>query len=700
MKKFIYFIFLIFLFLLGCKSSKLSDAEIIKNIADSIEIVQETSENLMFPTSFQYADEIIDAQWFSYDDETITNTGTVKCSSEQKLVTVYVVLTLNNESMEKYFDIIVLPLPSDDIVNNIFSLLEIPTSTASDILLKNYIKYDDKIYKISWESSDDNILTKTGKITYNIVDKDVTLTAKLLFNDIEYTKTYSILIEAFDTTDMANYLESLSFPTVITDNLQFDTSITINDMDYEILWSSSNTEALNNNGIIGICLANINVDLLVSISIGNVILEKNFNLAISKTNNELLSSIIQKKISIPKVISNDIFLPTNLGYNLVGKWTSSNTSVISDEGIINSSLNATTKVTLTIFLNLGGENMTINYNTVVQPLKHFIMNNTFNGQKENLTVNDEGKLVLTEGKLQGTYFSEEIITHDFQELVPTWCSTSSKYATCELQISVKVNGTFSDYISYKPWGFGLNNGLKTQTNNLVKLVEDEMKILNNKSANAIKFKLILNRETTSTASPEVSLITFALNSVNYTYDFDKTLLKNYVYYDVPKLYQHDVPSIGNSICSPTSCTMLLKYKGYDFINQENFKYEHEYIARTAYDHSNSIFGNWVYNCVTMSAFGERAYVKRFFNTNEFLYSLQTIGPMAASIKGTVYYYSLTTNSNSQYTTGGHLLVVTGYEITDTETYIYINDPNVKGTAIKMTLNNFLNVWRNISYIIE
>ena len=40
------------------------------------------------------------------------------------------------------------------------------------------------------------------------------------------------------------------------------------------------------------------------------------------------------------------------------------------------------------------------------------------------------------------------------------------------------------------------------------------------------------------------------------------------------------------------------------------------------------------------------------------------------------------------------------EITDNETYIYINDPNVNGVAIKMTLADYLNVWRNVSYIIE
>ena len=144
--------------------------------------------------------------------------------------------------------------------------------------------------------------------------------------------------------------------------------------------------------------------------------------------------------------------------------------------------------------------------------------------------------------------------------------------------------------------------------------------------------------------------------------------------------------------------MLLKYKGYNFTDKNPL--EHEYLASIFYDYGNKIYGNWVFNCVGMSSYGERAYVKRFFSVNEFLYSLQEVGPMAASIKGTVKYYSLTQNNSSSYTSAGHLLVVTGYEITPSATYIFINDPNVSGVAIRMTLPDFLNIWRNVSYIIE
>ena len=74
--------------------------------------------------------------------------------------------------------------------------------------------------------------------------------------------------------------------------------------------------------------------------------------------------------------------------------------------------------------------------------------------------------------------------------------------------------------------------------------------------------------------------------------------------------------------------------------------------------------------------------------------------MAASIKGTVKYVKVATGESGSYTSGGHLLVVTGYEILDDQTYIYINDPAVKTVATRMTIEDFLTIWRNVSYIID
>lgn len=699
MKK-IFFIILTFLFLTGCNNpkNKESDYEILQKVADNINFDEEVSSNLELKSSFQYNNLTIYAEWISEDQEILSNDGQIFQSSEEYLITLTVNLSLNDETLQKTFDLIILPLDSESYANKILDLINIPSEIDNHISLDNFIKYEGVYYKISWKSSNEEVMDSRGKIVYSLDSRNITLSATINYDGSIYTKNFPIRVKPFDTSDMINYLNDLNIPTELENSLNLTSKVTINGKDYTLEWKSSNENVLDNNGNLGICLNDENISLSVLISIDEVSIEKTFSISIKQTSPENIIDMISSEITVPSVISDNIFLPTNINNLIKGTWTSGDESIISSAGIVNKTIEDPLNTTLTFNFTIGEQTMAINYNVNIYPVKHFIMDSVFDGNKENLVLNDKGQLILENNKLEGTYYSNEIECHTFSEVVATWCAISSKTSTCELFVSLKVNGTYSDYITYGEWGLGLQNGSTDQTNSLIKLADDEVKVLNNKYANAIKYKIILKRKSVNNDSPIVSLITFALNLTNYNYDFSSELLKKSVKYDVPELYQHDVPTIGNSICSITSSTMLLKYKGYSF--KEFNALEHEYMASLLRDYGNNIYGNWVFNCVGMSAFGERAYVKRFFNTNEFLYSIQEIGPMAASIKGTVKYFNMKTQSNGSYTSAGHLLVVTGYEITESVTYIFINDPNVNGVSIRMTLPDFLNIWRNVSYIIE
>ena len=100
-------------------------------------------------------------------------------------------------------------------------------------------------------------------------------------------------------------------------------------------------------------------------------------------------------------------------------------------------------------------------------------------------------------------------------------------------------------------------------------------------------------------------------------------------YAVPKLNQNVVPSIGSLICSPTSVTMLLKYRGKDFKSYDT--YEHRYIAGLAKDHKANIYGNWSFNTALISAYGFNAYVKRMTSFNELKHHLHYVA-FAVSVK--------------------------------------------------------------------
>ena len=322
--------------------------------------------------------------------------------------------------------------------------------------------------------------------------------------------------------------------------------------------------------------------------------------------------------------------------------------------------------------------------------EHMFIDRTFEANKTSTHV-ENGKLVLDKNALQGTYETDVIETKDFTECVASFAAITSTTATCEIMVSLRVNNTWSKYFSYGEWGLGLKNKTTDSKDAIVKMVADEIKTID-KAADAFKLKIVLKRTSSNVESPIVSLIALALNFSNYSYPVSIASLPNEVKYDIYNLHQNDVPVIGNSICSATSSTMLLNYKGHSF--EGLAAYQHEYMAYIVKDYGADIFGNWSYNTIAMGAYGEDAYVKRFYSLEELMYHLATVGPVAASVKGQVI------NNVRNYNTAGHLLVVSGYKIENGAVTFYIKDPNVNSQNVVMTSQNFENIYRFVSYIVE
>lgn len=691
--------FLLLFCLVGCtKDNPTNYEQILNEFVNSLSIPEELDHNLDLKSSYEYQGYNIEAIWTSSDSDFLTNSGVINQDDEDNFVSLSLELKLNDISIYHTYDITILAIDNSVIANEILDLINIPNEITNNISLVDVVNYKDKNYHVSWGSSNEDIISSDGKIKYFDSDQNVILTARISYNKIKYTREFKVVLKAFDTTDMKQYLNSLNIPKELNENISLDTKYINNNITYSVTWESSSKDILSNEGIMGKVYVDTDITLVCTISIDNIKIQRTFNVTVLKQSFEQLINSIIEETKIQAIITNNIFLPLTINDIVNCEWKSSNQEVITNEGIINTNISSPTAVTLSAVFSIGENIMTKEYNTIVSPIKHLYKTNKFEGTLNNIKVNDLGKLVLEDNATEGTFISEEYEHSGFYEAVATWNAITSQNATCELEVSIKVGDKFSDYVSYGIWGLGLKNKCVDQSNSLIKLNDDEIKVLNNKTATGFRYKITLRRNNIATASPIVSLVSVAFNIKDYNYDVDNALIGSGVQYDVPKLYQHDVPTIGNSICSITSSTMLLKYKGHDFSNIN--KLEHEYIAGLFKDYGNDIFGNWVYNCVGMGSYGEISYVKRFFSTNEFLYSLQEVGPMAASIAGSVNYTKIANNEKGSYKTNGHLIVVTGFEIIDGNTNIYINDPNVNGVAVKMTLSDFLNVWRNVSYIVE
>ena len=468
--------------------------------------------------------------------------------------------------------------------------------------------------------------------------------------------------------------------------------------DIEITWSSSRISSLTKDGIVNRSEEDVTVLLTGTFAYNGIKVQKYFDILIKGwTDKEKVERVIND-INFNDDLSFDLILSDSLGYGTNAEWLSSNTSVLTNDGKYTYDENVST-ITLKVIVSLGSESMSKEFILNVMPKEeakkdHLVIKRaeSFESSKFNNVELKEGVLVLSAGFTEGSYESETIETLSFTSLVASWAAVSSTTSTVELFVSARVNGVWSDYISYKEWGLGLQNACYDQTNSLIKLSTDEVMVLNSKKADAIKFKVVLR--TTTNTTPKLSLVSFALEVPGYTYPVDISKYPTSVIHSVPKLYQQVVPTIGNSICSATSSTMLLKYKGEDFSSFDS-EYEHRYIAGIVRDYGNKIYGNWVYNTVAMSAYGYDSYVARFYSINELVEHLATVGPCALSVKGQM------NSDKKNYYTNGHLIVAIGYEIdTNGNITIVCNDPNVSSVECRYSLTVMNNTWRNIAYVIE
>lgn len=509
-------------------------------------------------------------------------------------------------------------------------------------------------------------------------------------------KMVSEIVPILQATDKINaVIASLVLPEMTSQNLV----LPIEQDGVTITWRSNKSYIMTSDGIISKTSANRKVELEATFTFREVEVKQTYAITVLAYTTEEKLQLVMDTFTFPQKVYQDLVLYANLSYHVQAIYTSNQPSVCTNEGKIIRQ-NEEVEVELHILLMLEGESLDkVFYFTVAakeeNDKRHQILIRTDAidvSEISELEVHNQ-RLRLQTGQLIGKYVSPVVETEAFTSLVASWSAITSPYATVELQLKARVDGVWSDYITYSPWGLGLENQSHDQNNGIIRLSTDEVMVLNGKKATAIQFQLILCRDKLEVDSPAVSLVSFALEIPNYQYPVDITGLPEFICYDVPRLNQNVVPIIGGSICSATSTTMLLKYKGLNFSSQDQ-EFEHRYIAGIVRDYGNQIYGNWVYNTVAMGGYGFNAYVARMYSVNELMTHLATVGPVALSVKGTMI------SSEKTYTTNGHLIVAIGYRYIDGELFILCNDPNVPNVYCEYALSVIEKTWRNIAYVIE
>ena len=535
----------------------------------------------------------------------------------------------------------------------------------------------------NWDIIDDATLTTVGKKVRKCIDCGATDE------------------EEIPMLDGMPYIEEVISTLLIITSTKSDITLPTEIESVRISWKSSNSAIMSSKGkLLKRFADDYVVNLIAYFTCGSASKEVTYPVTILAYTAEEKIAMARETVVIPTMVTGNLEFKTTFNYGVTATYTSSHPEFLSNEGIVILQ-NEEKVVTITIEyksgevymqenidVTLAKYNPTIKKHQIIEYAKEFDVGSNDYFKIEN------NHLVLKDGILSGTFESKVIETEEFTSLVASWAAISSTVATCELKVSVKVNGVWSEYITYSPWGLGLQNSSHDQTNSLIKLYTDEVMVLNSKKGTAIKYTITLKRNTLADESPKLSLVSFALEIPGHSHFIQSSTLPKSVQYDVPKLNQNIVPTIGNSICSATSTTMLLKFNGFNFSDKDDL-YEHRYIAGIVRDYGNQIYGNWVYNTVTMGAYGLNAYVARMYSLEELMYHLAYVGPVALSVKGTM------TSNVTSYTTRGHLIVATGYRIDENgNLFILCNDPNVSVVACEYSESVMTNTWRNIAYVYE
>lgn len=582
-------------------------------------------------------------------------------------------------------------------VQSAYNGIILPETTNTNLNLTT--KYGE--VNAAWSSSNEELITSSGIVTLPNENTEVTLTVVLTLGNVVKTKTFKVVVLA-DNSDARKreYVESKIKELVMPTETSVDLTLVKQLGDINVNWISKTPLIIWHTGTI----KRSNIDqvgtLSATFTYSTISITKDYEIKVLKYSvDELLNESIEK-FEIPEQIYFDIsdFMYPEILPGVEITWATSNENIIAIDGKVNRPSN-TTVVILTLTLKVGEKTMSKDFEVEVlkedsetKPHQTITHASEFDEKSFNNVVLENDKLVLASGTLEGSYESGEVPSMPFKSLVASWAAVSTTTATIELFVKAMVNGVWSDYITYHPWGFGLENKCYDQQNSLIKLSDDEVMVLNNKYGEKVQFKVVLRRTSVEVSSPRLSLVSFAYYNTGYSYDVDITNLPKEVIYQVPRLYQGAVPTIGNSICSPTTSTMLLKYMGEDFSSYDT--YEHRYIAYKFKEYNSGIFGNWVYNTVGMSSFGYDAYVARMYSVEELVKHLATVGPCGLSVKGQM------TSTEKNYYTNGHLIVAIGYKYINNVLYIVCNDPNVPNVYCEYSVSVINNTWRNIAYVIE
>lgn len=306
---------------------------------------------------------------------------------------------------------------------------------------------------------------------------------------------------------------------------------------------------------------------------------------------------------------------------------------------------------------------------------------------DNLVYND-GVIQLDDYLQNGTLETGSFSIDSFEELVPSWNVLIDEHSTVSILVALGNSEGFGKYYVMSLWQSNNKLSFKNQEDEYARVSIDTIIPIKN-DIDRIKFKVVLAKsENDNTKLKNLSITTTPLNSVN---DYSTSALTEHEITVSPR-QQLSIPNIGNSICSPTSLSMLLNYYGYTDAQ--------ELVAANVYDNGSNIYGNWSFNASYAGGFDLYSRVEYVNELSVLMEYINNDIPLALSIKtsskealeGSIMAYP-----------AGHLVVLSGFVLKEGNWYAVINDPAEYDDNLvrrEYKLEQILEAWRGYVYVVQ
>lgn len=688
------FIFIFGLFLFACETED-NDIDINGALEQFVSsIPKDLDKNYNIPSIYELNGNTYNITAESLSKDVLNDDGTIIRGFNDLEASIKITFEINDQSLSTTVPLTVKAYSQDEVKELLIEYTNINSTVTGDLDLPLTFEHNSQTSNLVWTSSNQDVITNEGKVKIKSTQQNATLSINFSFEEVSYSFTdlYYLVVEAVSDDELLQFtVDNFTLPS--STNKDISLPSTINGV--ASMWISSHNNIISETGKFKYPNEDTSVEIKATFYYKGKMINKTYTiLALSVPHEERLNLALSS-ITFPEIINSNLNLKTSFEYNVTGTWKSNNPDIVTDNGLITLS-NEEKQFSITLTLKSGEQTMEKEFSLITGKIpegevyvnSHHHIGYAVDYDANNLSnlLLDNDRIKLADNALTGTYTSPIYKSNNFSSLIGSWAAISNKTTTAELKVRVRVNGTWSTYLSYGAFGLGLQNKMFNQSGGVAKLSDDEVLINDSKTADAFQYQIVLKRDNLSVESAKLSLVSIALQIPGYVYNVDISSLPKKVEYDLPNLYQIDVPVIGNSICSPTSSTMMLMYHGHTFEDT----LPHREVAGLLKEYNSGIYGNWVFNTVGMSSFGENTYVKRIYSFDELVHHIATVGPVALSIRG----------NTGLYTTNGHLLVVSGYEITDSGRSLLIHDPNVKTVEVKYSESIYNGFTRNVIYVME